>query len=83
VKWLNNFQYRLLRTFLRLGLKSERGQAMTEYALFTVLIVFPLFFVKFGMPGADGARKNTIEWLFWGFNQYVLGILYVISLPIG
>jgi hypothetical protein len=56
---------------------------MSEYLIFTLGVSFPLLFVKFGMPGADDVRRNTVEWLFWGLNQYVLGILYVIALPLG
>lgn len=84
---LNNLQYRLMNHILGITLKHyskrNRGQAMSEYLIFTLGVSFPLLFVKFGMPGADDVRRNTVEWLFWGLNQYVLGILYVIALPLG
>lgn len=57
---------------------SQKGQATTEYILLAVLLALVFLSVPVG------ANDESVgEMLFNGFTEYVRGIYYFLSLPIG
>ena len=57
---------------------------MTEYLVVTVWGLMPLLMVRFPLPiSGDGLGRSLIEWMIWGFGQYMEGIQFVLAMPIG
>ena len=65
-------RWKSIRDRARRLLQREEAQAMTEYLVVTVWGLMPLLMVRFPLPiSGDGLGRSLIEWMIWGFGQYM------------